>query len=203
MPDDVDQNLFAVVRDAVARLCLRGQEEPKLIITEGDLQSLVFTELVRDPGILDREIDVHNQINYLKENGALGNLPDIVLLPPSAYSVDADGELHDRKGYTVWGSSIAIQLKLLRSRRQNGFIESVEEDFDKLKQIRESHYNQDAVHNFFGAVTVLCRQRLATDEVNRLRLYADQAGFELWLFNHEGEQGVAPLRRTMFAEGER
>ena len=185
MPDDVDQSLFGVVRDAVARVCRRGQVEPKLIITEGDMQSLVFSEVFRDPGILDREIDVHNQINYLKENGALGNLPDIVLLPPSAYSVDTNGELHDRKGYTVWGSSIAIQLKLLRSHRHDGFIESVKEYFDKLKQIRGSHYSQDSDHNFFGAVTVLCRKRLSTDTVSRLRLYADEAGFELWLFNHE------------------
>ena len=190
MPDDVDKDLFEVVRVAVGRICRRGQVEPKLIITEGDLQSLVFTELVHDPEILDREIDVHNQINYLKENGALGNLPDLVLLPPNAYSVDTNGELHDRKGYTVWGSSIAVQLKLLRSHRHDGFLESVEDDFNKLKQIRQSHYNQDPDHSFFGAVAVLCRQRLSTDAVNRLGLYADEAGFELWLFNNEAEQGA-------------
>ena len=56
----------------------------------------------------------------------MGNLPDIVLLPPTAYDVDPNGELHDRKGYTVRGSSIAIQLKLLRSHRIDSFVGSVE-----------------------------------------------------------------------------
>jgi hypothetical protein len=183
MDDAITQNLFESVRHAVERVCQHAQEDLKQIITEGDLQSWIFVELVKDHSILASGVHVHSQINYLKEDSSLGHLPDIVLLPSSAYSVDSSGELHDRKGYTVRGSSIAIEIKLLRSHRRDGFVSSVEEDLAKLKRIRDQHYAHDEFHRFFAASVVLCRQHLSDDDITQLQDYAIGSEIALWIYN--------------------
>lgn len=184
MDDEITQDLFECVRCAVERVCQRAQNDHTLVVTEADLQSWIFVELVNDRTIRQSDVHVHTQINYLKDNDSLGHVPDIVLLPSSAYSVDPNGELHDRKGYTVSGSSIAIELKLLRSHRRDGFVHSVEEDLAKLKCIRDRHYTFDQAHMFFAASVVLCRQPLFDDEMAQLRKAAAESAIELWIFGN-------------------
>ena len=183
MDDEITQDLFECVRCAVERVCQRAQNDHTLVVTEADLQSWLFVELVNDRTIRQSDVHIHTQINYLKEDDSLGHVPDIVLLPSSAYSVDPDGEMHNRKGYTVLGSSIAIELKLLRSHRRDGFVHSVEEDLSKLKCIRELHYTLDHAHRFFAVSVVLCRQPLFGNEEALLRKAAEEAAVELWIFN--------------------
>jgi hypothetical protein len=179
----INDALFETVRRAVERVCQRAQEDRKLVVTEGDLQSWIFVELAEVSTIRESDVHVHMQINYLKDDDSLGHVPDIVLLPSSAYSVNPDGGLYDRKGYTVWGSSIAIELKLLRSHRSDGFTISVKEDFVKLQRIRDRHYTPDRDHRFYAASVVLCRQHLPEDDVANLREAAAEAGVQLWIFN--------------------
>jgi hypothetical protein len=185
MDEKITPELFARVRDAVERVCQRAQKDRMLIVTEADLQSWIFVELTKDSAICDCDVYVHTQINYLKEEDCLGHVPDIVLLPSSSYSVNPDGGLHDRKGYTIWGSSIALELKLLRSHRRDGFILSVKEDLAKLKCIRERHYNFEQVHKFFAASVILCRQHLSASDVAQLRMASAEAKVEIWIFNIE------------------
>jgi len=185
MENIITNSLFLSVEQAVARACRRAQQDPKLVITEGDLQSHIFAELIGDQGVRESGAYVHNQINYLKEDGRLGLVPDIVLLDPDSYSVDENGALHDRKGYSVWGSSIAIELKLLRSNRSNGFVDGVLDDIAKLKRIRAQHYTNDTIHRYFAASVVLCRQDLSREGVEQLREAAADSEISLWLFSVE------------------
>lgn len=183
MENVITDRLFSSVEQAVRRVCVRAQSDSNLIITEGDLQSRIFAELVGDERIIESGAHVHTQINYLKRNGKLGLVPDIVLLAPNAYSVDEDGALHERKGYTVWGSSIAIELKLLRAHRKDDFIKSVTEDIKKLKGIRDQHYQNYLEYQFFAASVVFCRQPLSSVDEEILRMSAERLDIPLWLFN--------------------
>lgn len=183
MMDNINISLFKSVKSTVENVCRRAQNDSMLIVTEADLQAWIYTELVKNPKIQESCIHVHSQINYLKKNGRLGNIPDIVLLPSDAYGVDAGGNLHDRKGYTIWGSSIAIELKLLRDHRSDGFVHSVKKDIAKLKFIRDQHYAMTNVYSFFAASVILCRQTLADIHVARLHEIAAKAEIDLLIFN--------------------
>ncbi len=183
----ITDSLFLRVRYAVERVFQRYQENHKLVVTEADLQSWIFVELANDAEISRSEIHIHSQIDYINNDGFLACRPDIVLLPTGAYSVTSDGELYDRKGYTVYGDSIAIEIKFIRSHRNDDPVLKIKEDIDKLKAIRDRHYQCDKVYKFFAASVVLCRRRLSEFNVADLRATEAETGISLWLFNGLGD----------------
>lgn len=51
MEDGINPALFSHVQRTVERICQRALIEPKLILTEGDLQSRIFADLAGDEAI--------------------------------------------------------------------------------------------------------------------------------------------------------
>lgn len=189
MKDNINEILFAKVEAAVKRVRERAQRNHKLVITEADLQSLIYMELVMNKEIKRKAIHVHAQINYLKGDGALGLIPDVVLLPADSYTVNREGGLYYRKGYEFRGSSIALELKLLRSHRStSGFAVDVLVDLNKLERIRETHYVNDPKHRYFAASVVFCRQSLPEEDKEKLQKEAKASKVPLWLYDIPNDQ---------------
>jgi hypothetical protein len=183
MDNGITQELFDQVHSAVDIICKRALSEPKLVLTEGDLQSWIFSELVKDATLSHKGLHIHCHFNYLKNETKLGNIPDIVIIPLNAYDIDSNGNLYNQKGYTVWGDSIALELKLIRSHRKDGIASAVRKDLDKLKSIRERHYTKSRVHSFFAASVILCRRRLPDEYILGLRSAAEEREIPIWIYN--------------------
>lgn len=199
MSDLITEELFRAVESTVRMVGSKALEDEKLVLTEVDLQAWIFAEIVNNPyieSIANGDVHVHTEFNYLKYNRRLGMIPDIVLVPRDHYSVSRDGELHYRKGYTFWGSSIALELKILRSFRRGSFVASVATDIQKLSRIRQLHYDGDRNHRFFGATVILCRHNLSNEDEQSLFTNGRQNDIQVWILKHNnGEQGAADYRR--------
>ncbi|MBK1829525.1 hypothetical protein JIN77_02210 [Verrucomicrobiaceae bacterium R5-34] len=187
MPDHITPELFKHVRHAVERVCHGSFENDKLILTEADLEFRVCAELLNSniQAIDDSAVHIHAQTNFLKTNDKLGWKPDIVLIPSAQYTVSEDGDLTHRKGYTHWGSAIALELKVLRKNHNTPTIlKSVVGDLEKLSQIRDTHYGAvDPVHNFLSAAVVLCRKALPDSHVQVIQDTGRELDIPVWLFN--------------------
>lgn len=147
-----------------------------MILTEADLQSWIFCylqrSLVDNPmfgGATDKgHFGVHSQISFLGENKKLGLRPDLIIIAKTEYSVapeSSDG-LYKRKGYSAWGSSIPIELKILRicSNEKNEY-GKWQEDIDKLHQTKSYHYSNlpEDRYKCFPLFVLFCRKELPVD----------------------------------------
>ena len=119
----------------------------KNILSEGDMQSWVFTylqvDLREDSGLLlDNRIGIDCNLSYLSAplrlRGKLNKYPDVIILDTDEYDTHESCDLYDRKGFTAWGSAIMLELKLLRtSNNINNQKKLWEKDIDKLDLIRD------------------------------------------------------------------
>lgn len=187
MPYNITQELFDQVKRAVSLVCERSLANDKLVLTEADLESRIYAELLHSqiPTVDDGSVHIHAQMNFLKPNGSLGWKPDIAIIPDSHYTVSPNGELTYRKGYTHWGSSIALELKLLRTNhRTSGILKGVIGDIKKLSRIRDTHYGEvDPTHTFMGASVILCRQVLPDNCVHMIQETGSRLSIPVWIFN--------------------
>jgi hypothetical protein len=145
MTSDQWQECFEQLLLGVKDLSDVWKENPKLILTEGDLQGqlwLQFTPILA----AWNGLSLHSEVPFLDNNDKLRWYPDIVVFEDS--ELHLDGELYQRKGSTYTGQCLAFELKLNRTEKVRSFNQKWKEDIDKLASIKRRHYENDA---FTGA----------------------------------------------------
>jgi hypothetical protein len=194
IPETISPELFQGVVSAIQRLCDKAslQENSKMILTEADLQSWIFcylhSYLVGDTvigGATDNGgFGVHSQTSFLDDERKLRIKPDLVIIAKQEYSVspDSSDSLCWRKGYSAWGSSIPIELKILRTcyNPKNEY-RKWQKDINKLHLIKSIHYSDppENAYKCFPLFVLFCRQELSEDLSDKLKRYAISKSIDL------------------------
>jgi hypothetical protein len=186
-PETINFDLiFQKAVHAIRRLCDKAslEENSKMILTEADLQSWIFCYLQRfladdlevDGATDNGRFGVHCETSFLNENEKLQIKPDVIIIAKEDYSVDPklNDSLYRRKGYSAWGSSIPIELKILRTYNTPGNeYRKWQYDIDKLNRIKSLHYgNPTDSEKCFPLFVLFCRVELSDDLRNKLQRYA-------------------------------
>lgn len=111
-------------------------EQPKVVLSEADLERLVSWCIMNELGLKDykkpdsSDFSVHTQISHYTDGEIKPNKrPDILLLTEKGMK---KATMHKRKGFEYRDSSFTIELKFLHS---DDSVERVNEDFDKRKKL--------------------------------------------------------------------
>ena len=137
------------------------QENKGIILTEHDLQCLLFHKLY-DLFTHDKETDdieikgspLHCEIPFFDEERKLRLRPDIAIIDPKGYSIIHS--IEDRyketpsKEFSFYGDAIVIELKFCRAKRGITKIEGFENDFEKIKKIKGMNSN----NRIYGIVAI-------------------------------------------------
>lgn len=154
----------------------------KMILTEADLQAWIFHDLLcnigKESGLEDnpnsKAIGIHCNPSFLGSIG--GNLtivPDIVIFDKKEYDVDSSDELCKRKGYSFWGSSIVLELKLFRTHHSEVTqLKKWKEDIDKLMNLKTNLYPQDQLAKFFPAFVLVGNKNIDSSSFYKIEEYA-------------------------------
>lgn len=133
------------------------QENKGIILTEYDLQCLLFRKLYdlfsHNEATFDPQIKgspLHTEIKFYDENGKLMYRPDITIIRTENYSIihsvadtisfkDGTRRYKDvpSKGFEFYGDTIIIELKLRRAKNGINDVESIKNDWGKIKKIKE------------------------------------------------------------------
>ena len=148
--------VFERILEKLNELELDYQENKGIILTEYDLQCLLFHKIydlfVHNQETVDSHIKgspLHSEIKFFKENGKLFYRPDITIITPKDYSI-----IHsiakfiienDRikykptssKEFEFGGDSIIIELKFERKRSGITRVDSFRKDLEKIEKLKE------------------------------------------------------------------
>jgi hypothetical protein len=183
------EQLFSEAISAIAALldCACLPENSKMILTEKDLQARIVAQLLRDLGakygstdgsMLDK-IGIHCELSFM-HNGQLRLYPDIAILDTQGYSVDRNGELYQRKGYTVWGNAILIELKLRKSQSSGrSGLDSWEKDIDKLSGMLSNGTYSDPDSTMFPLFVLFSRGAMDSGLCDEIARYGSDRGVEV------------------------
>lgn len=163
-------------RDAVVRTIEEVLEgaHAKQFLTEYDVQSWVFIRLVGQLGIgtIGSQLGLHCQTQFLKDEADFGFIPDLAVLNLDEYSVERDGTLYGKKGCTIWGDSILIEIKLHRGHRPFRKRDALK-DIQKLADVRHRHYQQGGYYPIF---VLACRRHPSPEIIQEIQQFADGTG---------------------------
>lgn len=115
----INKALFDKTIEHLDNFCKKVIEpcNSQMILTEGDLQSWIFHDLLcnleKEYNLEDetnsKAIGIHCNPRFLNITRHLRIEPDIIILDKKEYSVNSSGSLsRRRKGYDFWGSSIVL-----------------------------------------------------------------------------------------------
>lgn len=155
--DWLPRNFNNSIANIVEGLESSFKTSPGLILTEVDLQCLLYKELYE---ILEHNIEteeagimgspLHTEIKYYNSERRLSQTPDIVLLDPSQLNIGRN--IYSSKKFQFCGSSIAIEIKFCR--KKNGIspkdVRLYRGDVEKLIDIHNLHYSIGNDAFFFG-----------------------------------------------------
>jgi hypothetical protein len=169
----IDEDLIERIVRAISDLEYEYQRNQGLILSEADLECLIFQRLshllpnelpTADHGITGSPL--HAEISFFDENGSLRLRPDITILEPRQMSIKrvaafrikgsrlAYGRLPS-KGFEFHGRVIVIEIKFYKSKAgiQPKSIEKIKADIDKFLRLRRRNrpYGSD---NAFGIMVV-------------------------------------------------
>jgi hypothetical protein len=191
-PETIEFDLiFQKAVHAIQKLCDKAslKENSKMILTEADLQSWIFCYLQRflaDDLEVDGATDkgcsgVHCHPSVKDENQQLRIKPDIVIFAKSEYSVSpsSDDDLLIRKGFYSWGTSILMELKILRtSYNIETEFRKWKKDINKLGSIITLHYSDPSVRAL-PLFVLFCRKELSDNQIDKLARYASLKSINL------------------------
>lgn len=157
------------------------QENKGIILTEYDLQCLVFHKIYdlfnHNQKTFDYHITgspLHSEINFFDENGKLFYRPDITIIEPENYSIIhsiSDISIKNErliykptpsKEFEFGGNSIIIELKFCKNKNGIKIISEYEADLDKIKKIKRL-VERDRNSKVYGLVVIFNK----TDKKNR------------------------------------
>jgi hypothetical protein len=179
----ISEHSSQIVKDTIKKVLSLGTEDPKRFLTEHDLQAWIFRELVADLGIgsSGSHMGIHCQPRFLDSEKLLLIEPDIAMFNLDEYTIGSDGSLTGRKGFTFWGASILVEIKLVRGCRSISLLDALF-DIDKLSLIRELHYcDQDESYEYYPIFVLFSRPTLPADARRKLEKHAANKRVEILL----------------------
>lgn len=199
----IDEDLIRRIVRAISDLEYEYRRNQGLILSEADLECLIFQRLSRllpnklptaDDGITGSPL--HAEINFFDENGNLRLRPDITILEPKQMSIKRatafrikDGRLAygrlPSKGFEFHGRVIVIEIKFYKSKAgiQPKNIKKIKADIDKILRLRRLNrpYGDD---NIFGIMVVF-------NKTNRVH-----SSFHTFLNNYSCMEGLRVVYGT-------
>jgi hypothetical protein len=119
-------------------------ENPNVILTEGDLQGHLFSNLLshKSLSLLEktsddvRSIPLHSEVSSFGENGKLSNRVDLAVVDVPDLDTYSDNGSREgglnSKSYAFEGSALALEIKVNRKGSKNAVISRLEKDLSKL-----------------------------------------------------------------------
>jgi hypothetical protein len=189
----ISEELFDKVIKCIDKFCKKALKpnNTKMVLTEGDLQAWIFHHLVCDLRKESgwgyktdgKQIGIHCNPSFLNTDDKLRNIPDVVILDKQEYSVESTGDLYPRKGYTLWGSSIMLELKLFRTiHSETEKLEEWKQDINKLVRLRANLYPPNNPEKFFPAFVLLAKKNISTPKFDEIEQYATDNNVKPLLF---------------------
>lgn len=172
------------VRMALAVIRASFKHNEGLILTEGDLECILFSELVKegdingDPNIFNRYYEsknstvttrmVHSQVTWFKPLEHSGFRVDITIFNPSNALLkhQDDVAVWPNKGFFHDGKALGIEIKFIRTHVLSKIKETVKEDLDKivnhlipakLENIRSQQYKNASANNIAFMIIIGCK----------------------------------------------
>ena len=163
----------------------------QMILTEGDLQAWIFHDLLcnleKEYNLEDetnsKAIGIHCNPRFLNISEHLRIEPDIVILDKTEYDVYRLGASYSSKGFTMWGSSIMLELKLFRTiHYENQHIHYWKKDIDKLINLEKNLYQPEKQEQLFSAFVLVGKKSISEDKFKEIEKYAKDGGLEPLIF---------------------
>jgi len=189
------RNKFEEILGKLSELELDYQENKGIILTEYDLQCLLFYKLYDlfehnqetfDPHI--KGSPLHSEIKFFDENGKLYYQPDITIISPNNYSIIhsiAEFTIDDTKikykptsskEFEFGGDSIIIELKFCRNRKGIIKVDSYKKDLEKIKKIKEL-VERNSHNKVYGIVAIFnktdCKSTIFDDFIRTNNILSD------------------------------
>jgi len=179
----ISEQCFQVVSNTISEVLSFGSDDPKMFLTEHDLQAWIFRELVTKLEICGdgSDLGVHCQARFLDSDQLLLIEPDVAIFNRDEYTIGTDGALTNRKGFTFWGACILVEIKLVRGCRKLALLDALF-DINKLHLIRELHYSNEGENYEYHPIFVLfSRPTLSDDDRRVVTAYASSKGVHILL----------------------
>lgn len=138
-----------IIKKAIRDLLKRFSEYPDIFLTENDVCCYLFAILIKSNLRLLRpqktrdasfSIPIHSEIRWYGSSGKLRYLSDIVLLKPKDLRVKNRSSLRlpsKDYGFNSYYGIIEIKLRRVNGYSNNKFLNRIEKDVIKLKNIRK------------------------------------------------------------------
>ena len=189
----ITKELFEKTIEHLDRFCKKVIKpcNSKMILTEGDLQAWIFHDLLcnleKEYNLEDetnsKAIGIHCNPRFLNISEHLRIEPDIVILDKTEYDVYRLGALYSSKGFTMWGSSIMLELKLFRTiHYENQHIHYWKKDIDKLRNLKDNLYPREKQEQLFSAFVLVGKKIISKDKFKEIEKYAKDGGVEPLIF---------------------
>ena len=173
------------IATAVAEIEAECQLVPGLILSENDLQCLLFERLrttlrtqnqicIQTDNEHIRASPIHTEIKIFDENLRLILRPDIIVMSPGSLSLVNDDEVRliARKGFVLFGSAVFIELKFAKFPKGIDLKETnkIAGDCQKLDGIKQRLYPNTESADMIGCVVVFNRTDVRCEAFNNLAI---------------------------------
>lgn len=174
---------FDLLLQEIEQAAVAYAGNPKSILTETDLQCILygrFSEVLRNNE--NTHLHVHTETSFLDrsldDGGKLILKPDLAVIDHNEIDIRKGSDLYPRKGYTLWGSCLAFELKFNRTKHIRACEQAWKDDIDKLSVIRTEHYDNTA-EQFHGAFVLFSRPAIPESVKDELVAYGTSKGIEV------------------------
>jgi hypothetical protein len=166
------RDIYHNILEKISELELDFQRNQGIILTEYDLQCLIFHKIydlfTHDQRTFDWNIKgspLHTEIKFFNENGKLFFRPDITIIKPENYSIIhsiADFVIKNdkikykptsSKEFEFGGDSMIIELKFCREKQGITNINSFKSDLRKIRRIKKL-VEKDGVSKVYGILAI-------------------------------------------------
>lgn len=199
----ITENSLTEVRRTIRELTEYWKTNNASILTEFDLQALLFSRLINNPTFsgehrtADNHITctmVHGELSWYGPTDALEITPDITILEPSGLSITRnifnEGLSIPNKQCAFMGQAILIEVKINKHNRyylQNG---GIEKDIRNLKFLIEKFQNAGAenkIHTFHVVLDRCINSNLEHIQAAN-RAVSNYTNYELFYSNLTNDQ---------------
>lgn len=189
----IDDNIKKLIEDKIDEIEKEYQRIQGLILTEDDLQCLLYNKLIQISELSapkrakehtagHREVyatSIHSEITWYDQDNKLKIRPDITILEPENLNILQKGEYKIKlpsKEYSFSGDAIIFELKFVRNKTgiTRVTLNTIKEDYEKIqkifKRLRDLKASNEIFCYFviFNKTDIKCREFSDFLEQNRL-----------------------------------
>lgn len=195
MLEEPTKSWMLAVENAINNLQKNYNQNKGMLLTEGDLECHLFSELLKQPNLsgyhpakddsflgygkkpkILKTSYVHSQVTWFKNDKQSGYEVDLTVCDPQYLEVENIEifEYYPHKGYAYDGPCIAIELKFLRDGK---YPKQYDEDYfslrddlipDKLENIRRGKYKLSNQNNISFITVIGCKRK---EEFDKAKLF--------------------------------